>query len=640
MIDRVALVSPYDWSQNGGVTEHVRQLTSQLRQRNIDVTIIAPSSQPDLIEPGLVSLGSVVPVPINGSVARTTLSPAVIDNVHTLLARTKFDVIHLHEPLAPMLPLSVLNASPSPNVGTFHASGQRSLGYAASRKLLDWLAQRLTVRVAVSQAAARFAQQYFAGEYTIIPNGVDPTQFNVNVEPFSEWRNGRPTVLFVGRFEEPRKGFTALLAAFTKVQQALPAAQLLVVGRGDPAVFQAQECSVHSLHFLGPVSAAALPRYYRSADVVCAPSTGQESFGIILVEAMSSGCPIVATNIEGYSQVLTHRREGLLVPPNHPDALAVALLQVLGDRQLQQAFSLAGPTTAARYAWPDVSDRIIEVYERARTRAGLTSPTYVSLPAPRLLPGFDPLLTAHGTVLLACPVVQSAPKAIAAGTEGVEYMLTEPFEARVRAVTQRVVGRVLGRSGISPNVLTILGFLLTLCVTITLASGHLFWGGVLVLLTSAFDMFDGALARATKRNSTFGAFFDSTIDRYAEAFIFLGLLLHYQRVPASQFEISFVYLAIIGSLMVSYTRARAEALGIECKVGILARPERIILLSLGLMIGWLPFTLAVLALFTNITAMQRIYHVWVQTEGKQAHSPEMVKSQRRGWFASRDQSPS
>ncbi len=219
-------------------------------------------------------------------------------------------------------------------------------------------------------------------------------------------------------------------------------------------------------------------------------------------------------------------------------------------------------------------------------------------------------------------------------------MLTEPFEARVRAVTQRVVGYVLGRSGITPNMLTILGLILTLGVTVTLATGHFVWGGVLVLLTSVFDMFDGALARATKRNSTFGAFFDSTIDRYSEALIFLGLLLHYQGVPAAHYELSFVYLAIIGSLMVSYTRARAEALGVECKVGMLARPERIILLSLGLIIGWLHVTLAILALFTNLTALQRIYHVWLQTEGKQRQAAKVIKPPRRGWFASRDQSPS
>lgn len=217
-------------------------------------------------------------------------------------------------------------------------------------------------------------------------------------------------------------------------------------------------------------------------------------------------------------------------------------------------------------------------------------------------------------------------------------MLTEPFEARVRALTQRVVGRALGRTGITPNMLTIVGLLLTLAVTVALATGHLMLGGVLVLFTSVFDMFDGALARATERTSAFGAFFDSTMDRYAEAMIFLGLLLYYQRVPNSALETSFVYLAIVGSLMVSYTRARAEALGLECKVGILARPERIILLSLGLMIGWLDFTLAILALFTNLTAFQRIYHVWAQTDGRALRGAKVAKPARRSWFVTRDPS--
>ncbi|MDP9315247.1 MAG: glycosyltransferase [Chloroflexota bacterium] len=641
MIKQVALVSPYDFAQNGGVTEHVRHLTHQLRQRNIDVTILAPSSRSDVAEPGLVSLGTITPIPINGSIARTTISPAVVENVCTLLAQQQFDIIHLHEPLAPMLPLSVLNASPSPNVGTFHASGERSFGYAASRKLLNWFAQRLAVRVAVSPAAGRFAQQYFAGDYTIIPNGVDTERFGTHVAPLPAWQAGRPTILFVGRFEEPRKGFGVLLAAFTEVQRCLPQARLLVVGRGDPQPFQAQAAAqgLRDVHFVGAVSDELLPRYYRSADVFCAPSTGQESFGIILTEAMSSGCPVVASDIEGYAQVVTHRQEGLLVPPCHPEALAGALLHLLCNPSLRRQLAAAGPATASEYAWSGVSERVVEVYERAHAVSRPAQRMVFVPPALPVSPG--PLvMTNQGAMALPLPIAQPAALPVThESKQGVYPMLTEPFEARVRALTQRVVGRLLGRSRITPNMLTILGLLLTLAVTLTLAAGHLVWGGILVLLTSAFDMLDGALARATERNSKFGAFFDSTIDRYSEALIFLGLLLHYQGVQGSQLQVGLVYLAIIGSLMVSYTRARAEALGLDCKVGILARPERIILLSIGLIIGWLDFTLAILALFTNLTAGQRMYHVWTQTEGKQQQS-SVATSARRSWFASRDQSPS
>jgi phosphatidylinositol alpha-mannosyltransferase len=644
-VRRVALVSPHDVAQRGGVNEHVQQLARHLRRSSIDVTILAPCSDPALIEPGMVSLGSVVPVPINGSVARITLSPVVVEEVAALLTRTQFDVIHLHEPLAPMLPLSVLNASPSPNVGTFHASGERSLGYAVSRKLLNWLVQRLTVRIAVSDAAARFARRYFAGDYTIIPNGVDTSRFNVHVPSLERWHASWPTLLFVGRFEEPRKGFDVLLAGFAQVQHHLPEARLLVVGRGDPSQFEPriEALGVHGVEFLGAVSDEDLPRLYRTADVFCAPSTVQESFGIILVEAMSSGCPIVASDIEGYAQVVTHRREGLLVPPNHVEALATALLHVLSDRQLRHDLAAAGPLTAARYAWHDVTEHILEVYERAHWTASTRSLHINPQSAwPPMLNG-SPLLNSGGAALLATPVVQPPPASLPASlyhaTQGVTPMSNEPFEARVRALMQRVAGRVFGRSSITPNMLTALGLLLTVVVTVALATGHLVLGGILVLLTGTFDMLDGALARATKRSSTFGAFFDSTVDRYSEALIFLGLLLYYRTAPALYFETVFIYLTIVGSLMVSYTRARAEAVGVECKVGILARPERIILLSLGLIIGWLHFTLAILALFTNLTAIQRIYHVWAQTNGKQRRATSDVKSQRRGWFAWRDQSP-
>jgi phosphatidylinositol alpha-mannosyltransferase len=633
-VRRVALVSPYDVAQRGGVNEHVQQLAHQLRSRNIDVAILAPCSNPALRMPGLVSLGSVVPVPINGSVAHTTLSPTIVDDVAALLNRVPFDIVHLHEPLAPMLPLSVLNASHSPNVGTFHASGARSLGYAASHKALSWLVQRLNVRIAVSDAAARFARRYFAGEYQVIPNGVDTALFNTTVAPWPQWQDGRPTLLFVGRFEEPRKGFDVLLHAFAQVQRAVPTARLLVIGAGDPQVFgpRIAALGVHSVEFLGAVSNEDKARYYRTADVFCAPSTGQESFGIILAEAMSSGSALVASDIEGYRQVVTHRREGLLVPPAHVDALAGAVLHLIANRDVRTALGAAGPITATRYAWYDVAERVIEVYEHARCTPGMRT---ILIP-PKQGPGVP-----SGTLLPITPTREgmrrdpSSVSPIGNASQGAT-MISEPFEARVRALTQRVVGRMLGNSSITPNMLTAFGLLLTLVVTVTLAKGYLVLGGVLVLLTSAFDMLDGALARATQQQSTFGAFLDSTVDRYAEALVFLGLLLHYQSLPTARFEVVMVYLTIVGSLMVSYTRARAEAHGLECKGGILARPERIILLSIGLITGWMTFVLAVLALFTNLTALQRMYTVWTQTEGA-ARPP---KPSRRAWFAPRDQFPS
>lgn len=647
-VQRIALVSPYDFSANGGVTEHVRQLAHYLQRRNIDVTIIAPASNPSGNEPGLVSLGQVMPVPINGSVARTTLSPVVAEEVAALLARKRFDVIHLHEPFVPMLPVAVLNASPSPNVGTFHASGERSLGYAVSRKFVNWLGQRLTLRIAVSEEAARFVQRYIGGEYTIIPNGVDTEQFHPDVPPAPAWNDGRPNVLFVGRFDEPRKGFAVLFEAWAAVQQARPDARLLVVGRGnpDPLRERAEAAGYRNVHFIGPVANNDLASYYATADVFCAPSTGQESFGIVLLEAMSSGTPVVASDIAGYRQVLHHRREGLLVPPQQPKALAAALLHMLDDPSLQREAGQIGRETAQQYAWTGVTERVLEVYERAQflrrpvshireTLAPVRNPQ----PAPPMAGiSFPHELTGMGKQEEVADISSSPPRP-AVLEKGGEPMLTEPLEARIRAMTQRIVGRLLGRSGISPNTITCIGFVLTLAVTYTLAIGHLALGGVLVLLTSAFDMLDGALARATDRKSAFGAFFDSTVDRYTEALILLGLLFYYERHGVMGWEIPLVYLSIVGSLMVSYTRARAEALGFDGKVGLLARPERIILLAFGLLVGWHSFAVAILAIFTNFTAAQRVYHVWRQDRRRHPR-PVVPKAPRRSWFAPRDQTPS
>ncbi|MBA3944459.1 MAG: glycosyltransferase [Herpetosiphonaceae bacterium] len=641
VVKQVALVSPYDFAANGGVTEHIRQLSAHLQLQGTATTIIAPHSAEYLPESNLVSLGTVIPIRINGSTARPTLSPRVLEAVSQLLQRQSFDVIHLHEPLCPMLPLSVLNASASVNVGTFHASGQKSLGYASSRRLLRWLAQRLDARIAVSPAAAEFVQHYVPGDYTIIPNGVDTNRFRPDLPAWPQWSDGRPNVLFVGRFDEPRKGLDILLQAWEQIEAARPDARLLVVGRGDIAQLEARIAArgPHNIVVIGPVLAADLPRWYRTASLFCAPSTGQESFGIILVEAMSSGVPIIASEIAGYQAVVQHRHEGLLVPPTNPAALGAAVLHLLANPATGTAFAQAGRTTALRYAWSDVTARIMQTYEQA-----IWHHQYAQVRVPvryeqRLLVPL--LMGSAGTALPLSGESSERPAEQSTGSspQGAAPMLTKPFEEQVRAFTQRVVGRVLGRSNISPNLLTTLGLLLTLSVTLTLAKGHLRWGGLLVLITSAFDMLDGALARATDQKSAFGAFLDSTVDRYAEALIFLGLLLHYQGQTGSQWLISLIYITIVGSLMVSYTRARAEALGFTCKVGLLGRPERVILLAFGLLVGWLPFALAILALFTNVTAVQRILHVWQEDRARQPQTIQ-PKTERRGWFAPRGQKPS
>lgn len=196
-------------------------------------------------------------------------------------------------------------------------------------------------------------------------------------------------------------------------------------------------------------------------------------------------------------------------------------------------------------------------------------------------------------------------------------MLSGFLAERARAFASRVAA-VIARSGISPNALTMVGLLLNSVVAYFLATGQLVTGGALVLFAGAFDMLDGALARVTNRSSQFGAFLDSTLDRYSEAIVYLGLLIHFARTSGSGWESVLIYVVVVGSVMVSYTRARAEALDMKCEVGILARPERIILLAGGLLLtqlygGSLLIALWLLAIFTHITALQRIFYIWIMS---------------------------
>jgi phosphatidylinositol alpha-mannosyltransferase len=237
---------------------------------------------------------------------------------------------------------------------------------------MSFVLGRLDARIAVSEPARAFVSQYFDGEYEIIPNGIDTERFGDGVDPFPWARDGSPRVLFVGRFDERRKGFKYLLRAWPQVRRQVPAARLVVVGSGRPERFQRQieQDGVENVDFAGFVSPQHLPRYYASCDVFCAPSVERESFGIVLLEAMASRRPVVASAIPGYAGVLTNRQEGLLVPPKDPDELAAALIRVLTNRDVAQRFGWAGRTTARAYAWPSVAARVLEAYERATAEAG------------------------------------------------------------------------------------------------------------------------------------------------------------------------------------------------------------------------------------------------------------------------------
>lgn len=365
---KVALVSPYDYQYPGGVTEHVRNLADKLLLRGHEVHVIAPSSvgQGDVPQgPVIHRVGRSVPIPANGSVARITLPLRGYLQVKSLLAFQGFDIVHLHEPMMPALPLAVLHHSPTINVGTFHAFGRSNMAYFYAKPMLKPLFNRLHGRIAVSGPARDFVARHFPGQYRVIPNGIDYARFATRLEPIERFEDDRLDVLFVGRLEK-RKGLEHLLRAWPAVHRAVPRARLIVVGGGRRLAGYRRWVRSHGwdeVHFVGTVSAEDLVRYYQTSDVFCAPSTGQESFGIVLLEAMAAGRAIVASRIPGYAEVVENGSEGLLVEPKSSAALAATLIRLLEDGDLRRAMGERGRTKATAYDWSRVAGQVLDFYE-------------------------------------------------------------------------------------------------------------------------------------------------------------------------------------------------------------------------------------------------------------------------------------
>jgi len=274
-----------------------------------------------------------------------------------------------------VLPYMVLLNSRAVNIATFHAFRTSNPWYTAFKPYMSFVLSRLDARIAVSVPAREMVEQYFDGPYQVIPNGIDPSQYGDHVEPFPWAFDGTPRILFVGRYNEPRKGFKYLLRALPLIQQQFPSARLMVGGTGEVEKFDdmMERERIHGVDYLGFIPSKELPRYYASCDIFCAPSIYRESFGIVLLEAAASGRPVVATNIPGYASVLTNEKEALLVEPRNPQALALALVRLLADRSLRERLGANGRTTAGQYAWPKVAERVLQAYELAAAGAAFAA---------------------------------------------------------------------------------------------------------------------------------------------------------------------------------------------------------------------------------------------------------------------------
>jgi phosphatidylinositol alpha-mannosyltransferase len=361
---KIGLVTPYVYPVPGGVNQHVRFLYENLRLRAHDVRIITSSHGLQRSSEGdVIRIGKGFSVPSNGSVGTITLSPRYVSQVQRVLDQEHFDLLHFHEPFVPFLSLVVLRQSTSVNIATFHAYAGFSPAMELGSKTLQGYASRLHGRIAVSAAARHFVDRFFPGDYKVIPNGVDVGRYQRAV-PLARWQDGTPNILFVGRLED-RKGLPHLLKAFRLVRKGGAEARLLIVGSG-PQEREARRYvmtrGLQNVEFLGRVSDHEKTQLFRTADIFVSPATGRESFGIVLLEAMAAGTPIVCSDIHGYKGVVQRGTQAILVPPHDAKSLAAGISELLDDAPLRARMGAAGLERAEQFSWEHVTAKVDDYY--------------------------------------------------------------------------------------------------------------------------------------------------------------------------------------------------------------------------------------------------------------------------------------
>jgi len=368
---RVGLVCPYSWDVPGGVQAHVRDLAESLLELGHDVSVLTPVDDVETaaLPPYVVPGGRAVPVPYNGSVARLAFGPVSLTRTRRWLRRGRFDVLHLHEPTVPSLSMLACFAARGPMVATFHTATARSRFLHAFGTTLQPGLEKITARIAVSPAARRVVMEHLGADAILVPNGVSVARF-AGARPLSG-RNPADTVVFLGRIDEDRKGLAVLLDALPALVAAVPAVRLLVAGPGNteqvraliPAPLQSR------VELLGLVSEADKAGVYASGAVYCAPNTHGESFGVVLIEAMAAGTPVVASDLEAFRRVLQDGRAGVLFPVGDSAALAAELAALLRDAPRRTELAARGRQAVPPYDWAQVSRQVVEVYETVAAAA-------------------------------------------------------------------------------------------------------------------------------------------------------------------------------------------------------------------------------------------------------------------------------
>ncbi|QXG75848.1 glycosyltransferase family 4 protein [Modestobacter sp. L9-4] len=371
---RIGLVCPYQWDVPGGVQYHVRDLAETLRGLGHHVEVLTPAEHEENLPAEHVTwAGRAVPIPYNGSMASVQFGLVSAARVRRWLREGAFDVVHVHEPAPPSVSLLVCMIAKGPIVATFHAATTRSRWLAAwGPWVRPWL-ERISGRIAVSDFARRVQVEHLGGDAVVVPNGVHVPAFAEGpLLPGFERSADAPTIGFLGRYNEPRKGLPVLLEALRQVVGEHPGVRLLVAGRGDPgalAELVGEDLRPH-VTLLGELSEPDKAAFLRSVDVYCAPNLLGESFGVILLEAMAAGAPVVASDLDAFARVLADGAAGVLVRRGDAGALAAALTGLLADPDRRAQLTAAGREAVAEYDWSVVAHRVLAVYETVAPPGG------------------------------------------------------------------------------------------------------------------------------------------------------------------------------------------------------------------------------------------------------------------------------
>lgn len=362
---RIGIVAPYSFDLPGGVRAHVEDLADALIAMGNHVSVLAPADDLSGLPSYVVAVtGRTLPVPYNGSVSRIAFGPMAVARVRRWLREGRFDVLHVHEPTVPSLPMLALLAARGPIVATFHTAKPRSRMLGAAQGMLQPMLEKVSGRIAVSAAARKLQVRHLDGGAVEIPNGVNVARFAA-AQPLPGWPGRGGAIGFLGRFDEPRKGFPVLLTAFEQLAAERPELRLLVAGPGDAdEVLDGLPAGLRRrVVMLGRVSEADKASMLRSVDVYAAPNLGGESFGIILTEAMAAGTAIVASDLEAFRGVLDDGRTGVLFPTGDPAAMAAALGALLDDPDRRAELVTRAAKAVQIYDWSRIAASVFAVYE-------------------------------------------------------------------------------------------------------------------------------------------------------------------------------------------------------------------------------------------------------------------------------------